>query len=237
MTRFAFADVAAIMAAAEKDSQYIQDLNQRLTRLVSYFAGPQNRVKYLSAIGKLSATLYYTLTWLSDSKTLGEEYAQLEPVDVFSKTSPSRFIRIVYILYQVHIVPLLPKPVKALIFPFHLLLFYKNGQYFDVVKRVLGIRMVGTNTKSLRAVHYCLLLFTLLNTLFDLRDYISDKMTITNRSTLDCSLCKDKMSVPTVCPCGHVYCWQCITLWIQRLPSCPLCRQECKVNHLYSIAI
>ena len=239
--KYYFADVAAILAAAERDSQYVGDLNERLKRLLTYFTDPQTCIKHLGAVSKTSATLYYGLTWLSSSKTLGEEYAQLEPVDVFSRSTPTWFLRLLYILFQVHIVPVLPKQFKSIIFPLHLVLFYKNGIYLDPVKRFLGIRMVQVVTrKPMSPFHYCLLICTLANALLDLQEYLRDsynRTQIAPKSSHDCPLCKDKMDTPTVCPCGHVYCWQCITEWTGRFPQCPLCRQECHVKQLYSIAL
>ncbi|OSS53637.1 hypothetical protein B5807_01644 [Epicoccum nigrum] len=47
-----------------------------------------------------------------------------------------------------------------------------------------------------------------------------------------CTLCLDAMRDPSVTTCGHVFCWGCIVDWAREKPECPLCRQECRVQHV-----
>jgi peroxin-10 len=47
-----------------------------------------------------------------------------------------------------------------------------------------------------------------------------------------CTLCLEGMKDPSVTTCGHVFCWTCISDWAREKPECPLCRQNCLVQHI-----
>ncbi|KAK2583046.1 hypothetical protein KPH14_009084 [Odynerus spinipes] len=40
-----------------------------------------------------------------------------------------------------------------------------------------------------------------------------------------CQLCTEAIST-TVTPCGHIFCWLCISNWLRNKPQCPLCREN-----------
>jgi len=47
-----------------------------------------------------------------------------------------------------------------------------------------------------------------------------------------CTLCLDPLRDPSVTTCGHVFCWRCVSDWCRERAECPLCRQQCLVQHI-----
>lgn len=42
----------------------------------------------------------------------------------------------------------------------------------------------------------------------------------------DCSICYERMVRPVLLPCEHMFCGECVTEWLEREHTCPLCRLE-----------
>ena len=50
-----------------------------------------------------------------------------------------------------------------------------------------------------------------------------------------CSICFDTLEDPTLTPCGHLFCNECLQLCLQSKPKCPMCKADLKGKELLSI--
>lgn len=41
-----------------------------------------------------------------------------------------------------------------------------------------------------------------------------------------CPICHDKYVSPVLLQCHHIFCETCITFWLDRILTCPLCRAK-----------
>jgi len=42
----------------------------------------------------------------------------------------------------------------------------------------------------------------------------------------DCSICQGPLQGPIVLSCGHLFCEECVSEWLDKEPTCPLCRAQ-----------
>jgi peroxin-10 len=55
-------------------------------------------------------------------------------------------------------------------------------------------------------------------------EIISEDKELENNFSIQCQLCLG--NVPdTVTPCGHLFCWTCLTEWLRTRNQCPICRE------------
>ncbi|KAJ3298009.1 Calcium-transporting ATPase 10, plasma membrane-type [Borealophlyctis nickersoniae] len=52
----------------------------------------------------------------------------------------------------------------------------------------------------------------------------------------DCAICKSDFEKGAVTPCGHIFCAECLKLWIVRHKRCPTCKQPCHPNNVTTVS-
>lgn len=132
--------------------------------------------------------------------------------------------------------------------------FYFSGAYLDLSKRLLGIGYFSTfqrqslsplNHSTSKLLGYLSLLQIILSLYSKyrvLKPFSSSEHSATSNATSDpassddigpkCLLCFSKRTNPTLIECGHIFCWQCLTNWLQYRNECPTCRRVVQSNRL-----
>jgi peroxin-10 len=135
------------------------------------------------------------------------------------------------------------------IYRLHKGIFYFNGNYYHIAKRLTGIKyiMVRQWLKAeishsgfkilgvisllyilLLAVHTCVTWWKLRHTsadMFALQE-AELKTSVMCSSKERCALCLEDRKHTAVTTCGHLFCWNCILEWLQTQQICPLCRER-----------
>jgi len=92
MPVFVEANPPQILRAAEKDDSFIDYIRNEVAEIIQRVFGNQTwlQIQVLSDIGCIF--LYYSLTTLVDSQTLGEEYVGLLQVDSTLRSLPNKLV-------------------------------------------------------------------------------------------------------------------------------------------------
>lgn len=161
---FPFADPPGIVRATQKDEFVQQDLVRKIIDVLQPLKGVRFTHRHAASIQALGASLYLGLTTLAGSRTLGEEYT-----DIFYLTPnrdlPPRWRLAAYVISS-GLAPLVVPKLAAklrelrsnddedddsdnlladLLSPaswvaVNLCIFYLTGTYYQISKRVLGLR-------------------------------------------------------------------------------------------------
>ncbi|KAF6345313.1 peroxisomal biogenesis factor 10 [Rhinolophus ferrumequinum] len=136
----------------------------------------------------------------------------------------------------------------------HVAWFYVHGAFYHLAKRLTGVTYlhtrrppaedpwahasyrllgfisllhlaltVGLQLYSLRQRHRARREWKLHRSLSQRRPHTEERAA--SRKAL-CTLCLEERRHSTATPCGHLFCWECITQWCDTKTECPLCREK-----------
>ncbi|XP_061398442.1 peroxisome biogenesis factor 10 [Musca vetustissima] len=153
-----------------------------------------------------------------------------------------------------------PSYVKAL----HKSLFYLRSDKYQLSKRLTGINYVLIRHwlqpefslygyKILGIVTFLQVTFSAAIAAFDtwkehkrkqyevsksIKRFIQKDLYTTRNDRLNapqCILCLEPRMAPSLTPCGHLFCWNCLLDWLDERDECPLCRETLKKSQIVQL--
>lgn len=272
-SQYSYASAPDILRAHQKDVSLQHVVREQLVDVIRRFAGNRTAQGYGVEAGAVSQLLYLGLTTGRGQRTLGEEYCDVVPVTAGrARQRPGALRRLGYLLAAVVLPYLLDQVVakvvrarmltrlahlRSTIRVVTLALFYLGGAYYELAKRVCGLRSVfprrlaadeGRESYEVLGVllvlqatmQGCMTLWTTQTTTTHTipRQTHSTTRTLTwTRDAQDgrCTLCLEAFQDPSVLGCGHVFCWRCIGDWLGERGECPLCRGRARRSQVLAL--
>lgn len=153
---------------------------------------------------------------------------------------------------------LLVQQTVTLLHRLHTAIFYIRGSFYHVSKRAAGVsylcvRPPGiTDDASIRNSYRLLGFFSLVQLLVTVclqisvfrqrqrartewtrqRSFSGPRSPGSGSKSARCILCLEDRRHATSTPCGHLFCWDCITEWCNTKAECPLCREKFQPHRL-----
>ena len=172
-----FATAPTIVRANQKDEHVVADLEKKLSELVKRVKGSRFAHAHGPAVGLAAKLVYFLATTAVGARTLGEEYVDLSYVDRTGRRRVGMFRRTLFVLAYVLLPYLLSWVLKLGVSTsfstrhvqlkrlldrvsflslvdatnLHLALFYFTGKYYQLAKRVFGLRYVLNYTPDSRS--------------------------------------------------------------------------------------
>ncbi|CAH3173552.1 unnamed protein product [Porites lobata] len=137
----------------------------------------------------------------------------------------------------------------------HMALFYLTGVFYHIAKRITGVqyllvrrilknegsrptyRLLGYLSVFQLSISLLLAVYQRLKSSKSAEHAVVSDSQMTTRlgpptSGIRCALCLERLQGKTATPCGHLFCWSCITEWCSSKAECPLCREPVQLPRL-----
>lgn len=260
---FSFASAPEVVRSNQKDVLTELQLKSQFRELLHWLRGVRFVHAHADKIDAAAKSTYLIITTLMGSRTLGEEYVDLFYLTPW-RTLPSLSRRAAYVLFSslapIFGLRLLRNRWFERAEKLNLLIFYFFGSYYQLSKRLFGLRYALGHRRSMYDQHGG---YQFLGVLMALRIVVSlvnnvstwihsdiegetaeshntvevslensDVMSWIPAQSRTCNLCLEPIKSPVTTLCGHIFCWSCATEWCRERPECPLCRQKCLEQQL-----
>ncbi|KAG9127940.1 peroxisome biogenesis factor 10 [Ceratobasidium sp. 392] len=161
-TRLPWATQAQIIRSNQKDLQHVSQLREQVSEVLRNYLGNRWLSRKEAEVDLVTNVLYFLFASSRATQTLGEEYVGMWPYDSSTRTFLTRKLRIALVL-----LPTLPgylasklaarlkpgsimqaslraaPPVFEVAGEINLALFYLSGTYYNLAKRLLGIKHIS----------------------------------------------------------------------------------------------
>lgn len=158
-----FASAPTIVRAGQKDAQFVRSLGGQIGELVQAWRGARFAHRHPAGLKAATTLVYLAVTTAVGARTLGEEYVDLRYVDPTGRRRVGLLRRALFVLLHVLVPYVLGKAAGARsggpgwwwrraavcvadAMSVHLALFYFTGQYYQLAKRVCGLRYATNYT-------------------------------------------------------------------------------------------